>query len=310
MTRIRAALFDLHNWYGDKEFTVSSGDITFEVHVLDMRHKPRNYDLYIFCDELIWSNMPYFVPKSRRIGLMKESPIHFRGIAPSMQRPSFETIFTHDREFIECGAPYERLDYSSNWIYRDPAWPWRPEKEQLVSFVGNVTRQSTPGYQFRKNVSDLLRHLPGIQCFGIGVNPVDYKTEALAPFSYSVVMENEQKDYYYSEKLIDCFITRTIPIYWGCPSIGEVFDQRAILTFSNEEELKEALSLASVEDYASRLPFVEANLKSCQQQKLDSFDSYLLRLFERLAQQNAGAGPRFSLGENKLAAGIRYVARK
>jgi len=41
---------------------------------------------------------------------------------------------------------------------------------------------------------------------------------------YSVAIENSSITNYFTEKLIDCLITKTIPIYWGCPNISEYFD--------------------------------------------------------------------------------------
>ena len=35
---------------------------------------------------------------------------------------------------------------------------------------------------------------------------------------YSVAVESS------SETIIDCLITKTIPIYWGCPNISDFFD--------------------------------------------------------------------------------------
>ena len=34
---------------------------------------------------------------------------------------------------------------------------------------------------------------------------------------------NGRGDYEFDEKLIDCFLTGTVPIFWGCPSIDKFF---------------------------------------------------------------------------------------
>jgi hypothetical protein len=41
---------------------------------------------------------------------------------------------------------------------------------------------------------------------------------------YSIVVESSSEPNYFTEKLIDCLVTKTIPIYWGCPNISEYFD--------------------------------------------------------------------------------------
>jgi len=41
---------------------------------------------------------------------------------------------------------------------------------------------------------------------------------------FSVVVESTSEPNYISEKLIDCLITNTIPVYWGCPNVNDFFD--------------------------------------------------------------------------------------
>jgi hypothetical protein len=47
------------------------------------------------------------------------------------------------------------------------------------------------------------------------------------------VIENDRAPNYFTEKLIDCFALGTIPIYWGCPNIGDFFDARGIITMED-----------------------------------------------------------------------------
>ena len=41
---------------------------------------------------------------------------------------------------------------------------------------------------------------------------------------FSISIESTQEENYFSEKLIDCLVTKTIPVYWGCPNISDFFD--------------------------------------------------------------------------------------
>ena len=53
-------------------------------------------------------------------------------------------------------------------------------------------------------------------------------------------------------------MTGTIPIYWGCPSIGNFFDTNGIITFNTVEELQEILNnLEGV--YESKIDSVKTN---------------------------------------------------
>lgn len=46
-------------------------------------------------------------------------------------------------------------------------------------------------------------------------NHVEYKLDSLKDYRYQVVVENDIEEGWFTEKLIDCFVTGTVPIYYG-----------------------------------------------------------------------------------------------
>ncbi|NBR15573.1 MAG: hypothetical protein EBU01_13505, partial [Crocinitomicaceae bacterium] len=88
---------------------------------------------------------------------------------------------------------------------------------------------------FRSSKGKLL---PLIQ---INNNPIlnNGKEELFLDYQFSFVIENSKQTNYFSEKLIDCLITKTIPIYYGCPNIHNWFDIRGwiILETTDVNEL-------------------------------------------------------------------------
>lgn len=58
---------------------------------------------------------------------------------------------------------------------------------------------------------------------GLNLLPEDDKIH-LFNSMYSIAIESSSEINYFTEKLIDCLITKTIPVYWGCPNIHEFFD--------------------------------------------------------------------------------------
>ena len=132
------------------------------------------------------------------------------------------------------------------------------------------------------------------------------KHEGLGEYCFSVAMENVRENYYFTEKLIDCFLTETIPIYWGCPKIGEIFDVRGMFTFEDLDELKLILSGLSFKKYEEMLPFAIENKKSCLEKGLDSFKSYLTRCADTIGGLSIHGGV-LSQGclANKAVAGFR-----
>jgi hypothetical protein len=104
----------------------------------------------------------------------------------------------------------------------------------------------------------------GIDVYGRGINPVQSKLQALADYAFSIVIESCQCDIYFSEKLIDCFATGTIPIYWGSKNISRYFDMNGVIMFDNVRELFIMLNNLTMDNYYKRLDAVQANFQLCQ----------------------------------------------
>jgi hypothetical protein len=62
---------------------------------------------------------------------------------------------------------------------------------------------------------------------------------------FHIAIESTSTINYFSEKLIDALITKTVPIYWGCPNIGDFFDTRGIISI-NDIDLNKNISETSL----------------------------------------------------------------
>lgn len=76
---------------------------------------------------------------------------------------------------------------------------------------------------------------------------------------FHIAIENSKNQNYFSEKIVDSFITKTIPIYWGCSNIEDFFDQRGFITFNTEEEFFNIINSLTEEDYHLRKEYIEIN---------------------------------------------------
>lgn len=86
--------------------------------------------------------------------------------------------------------------------------------------------------------------------------PLD-KREGLAPYMFTIAMENCQTSLYYTEKLIDCFVTGTVPVYWGSDDICEIFDERGIIMLNDDFDL----STLTPDLYRDMLPYIKNNFE-------------------------------------------------
>ena len=77
-----------------------------------------------------------------------------------------------------------------------------------------------------------LQNLQGrleFDLYGRGFQYIEDKWDALAAYRYSLAIENFRNPYYWSEKLVDCFLSWTMPIYYGCTRIAEFFPREAMV---------------------------------------------------------------------------------
>ncbi len=62
---------------------------------------------------------------------------------------------------------------------------------------------------------------------------INNKLEALKDYQFSIAIENTQENGYFTEKLTDCILTDSTPIYIGCPNIDDYFNNIHKVNFKN-----------------------------------------------------------------------------
>jgi hypothetical protein len=76
---------------------------------------------------------------------------------------------------------------------------------------------------------------------------------------FGVVIENTSHRGYFTEKILDCFLLKTIPIYWGCSNIGDYFDIDGIITFNNVDDLVYKTNQLNESYYKNRKEIIDKN---------------------------------------------------
>ena len=208
----------------------------------------------------------------------------------------FDAILTYDRELLKilpnaifCPLvevaqfnrlpnPYGQVPYKSDLIdtyeISEDTYKVYP-KSKLVSAIAS-SKAFLPGHVKRLEFIRAIQ--TKIDLFGRGMGrEIPSKIDALRDYMFSVAIENAScDDNYFTEKLVDCFITGTVPIYHGCTNIGEFFDMRGIIYFENQEQLDEAIDSLTPEKYESMLEYVHINYKKALQLSLDNDRAYEL----------------------------------
>ena len=166
----------------------------------------------------------------------------------------FDKIFTFDKNLLEISDKFVFTPIGGCWI--DESDRKIHIKNKLVSFIMS-SKMLTSGHRLRHEVN---KKLTNVDKYGFE-NPIQNKIDGLRDYMFSIVIENCSKDYYFTEKIVDCFISGTIPIYWGCPSIGDFFDANGFFTFNTIDELMNILYSIDEETYKSKIEIVKKNFE-------------------------------------------------
>lgn len=172
---------------------------------------------------------------------------------------------THRRFFRVLSFNETLLDRIPNGIFFPfgGCWvpEWRelpPEKTAMISLIASAKRDSE-GHRLRHEIVDWARETGvDMAMMGRGYRPFAAKAEGLAPYRYSVVIENVRERNYFSEKLVDAVLCNTVPIYWGCPNLERFMDISGIIQCRSQEDIRNAVRTVSEEDFAARLPKLQA----------------------------------------------------
>jgi hypothetical protein len=122
-------------------------------------------------------------------------------------------------------------------------------------------------------VNKLIGHFKDrIDVFGRGFNSIDDKWDALAPYKYSIAIENSAVNGYFTEKLTECYLSQTFPIYYGAPDIENYFSSSALLTI-NIDDYK--ASIKSIEDLLENDPWEKVQ-DILNEQKINFLNKYHL----------------------------------
>lgn len=86
-----------------------------------------------------------------------------------------------------------------------------------------------------------------------------HKADSLQKYRFQIVIENDITAYYFTEKILDCFVAQCIPIYLGASKIDQFFNSDGIITFTPDTPLEEIFKMCNEKEYLNRLEAVLDN---------------------------------------------------
>ena len=182
-------------------------------------------------------------------------------------------LLTYQEDVLDSNPKARLFHFPNTWI-KDYKFP---EKEFSVSTVVGG-KKFMPGHELRHELwrnRDQIKIPKKFYLSGnakhshsfVKFNEADYKDqlvlgaskEPLFDSMFHIAIENCSIANYFSEKIIDCFQTKTVPIYWGCLNIGEYFNITGIYIANNINDIITICNHLTPEKYNELLPILEEN---------------------------------------------------
>jgi hypothetical protein len=175
---------------------------------------------------------------------------------------AFARVFTHhvpsaDPKYVRS---YPILPWSVDRSYDELMSEPMPDKTRGVSWIAS-NLALMPGHRKRNALREFLmrKRPPKVEIFGRGVRYIENKWDALAPFRYSLAIENSSSPDYWTEKVADCFLSWTLPLYDGCTNLEDYFDPESFIRIDAGDHagtLRRIDELGRGDEWERRLPAI------------------------------------------------------
>lgn len=221
-------------------------------------------------------------------------------------------------EWMEYGDRYIRFPnymfYDTDMLHKmerkhllPPDWSVESEKPDFCSFMVSNHRNPKRNEAFHKLCEYKKVDSGGRYLNNVG-GPIEDKFAFDSTHRFSLCFENGAHPGYTTEKLVQALAARTIPIYWGDPEVGRVFNMNAIIdaySFKSVEKLIERVK--SIED--SREEFLKILQEPALREGAPSIDDELLR-FERWLISIFEQPIEIAYRRNREMNGLWYIQKR
>jgi hypothetical protein len=176
----------------------------------------------------------------------------------------FSVILTWDDKILNTCENSIFLPFGSTWFKTNQYEKVHDKKFEIAHLCGTLLKSY--GHQMRHEILDreFEFKMPTNFYKTIGNRHIEDdarigKETVFGNSQFGIAIENFSHRGYFSEKILDCFLMKTIPVYWGCSNIGDFFNVDGIVKFDNVDDLLYQINKMTPEYYESYKNIIEQN---------------------------------------------------
>lgn len=140
--------------------------------------------------------------------------------------------------------PYEIGKYRANYLKINLIRKKVLDNIKTKKFCAAVISNHGKYYRFRLKFINELNKYKKVDMGGRynnNVGTIKNKISFLSHYKFSIAMENCEGDGYFSEKMIDSFLSGTIPIYYGNYMVDEYINPKSYILIRGEKDMKKKI---------------------------------------------------------------------
>jgi hypothetical protein len=102
------------------------------------------------------------------------------------------------------------------------------QRVELLRYLGQHLEFDIYGRGWREGIA----RIPNAKCRYVADKTIETtldKTTALAPYRYSIAIENADTPHYWTEKISDCILCGTLPFYWGTRNLERYLPEESFV---------------------------------------------------------------------------------
>lgn len=160
------------------------------------------------------------------------------------------TVFGFDKD-LYSGKCIEMLAHTfyggrGDWMDPDSFWNYKflssskfNKTKNISSSITKLKDDNGPTCLYPQRYK-LAEHINNkfVDMYGGWINNSPKRHDALVDYKFNISIENEYHKNWISEKFYDCILTDTIPIYYGCKNIKDVYPEDGYILINDIDDVE------------------------------------------------------------------------
>ena len=180
----------------------------------------------------------------------------------------FSVILTWDNKVLNNCEQAVLLPFGHTWM-TPHFWNKSYDKKFQVSHLAGALNK-TYGHSLRHELLDRKNEIGNMDkvfhhTYGNRNDIEDAragKVDIFGNSQYGVAIENTSHRGYFTEKILDLLLLKTIPVYWGCSNIEKYFNTAGIIRVENVDDMIYQVNDLNPQLYDSMSDIIEENFQS------------------------------------------------